>query len=96
MNIELTRKQFWIVSTLLGLLLFFVSMCVNMIGLYYSDEVSIRCINGSVETYNKTDLNLLDKVCGGTNTYKYNDNSGLGAYFPIKVNNGVFDELNNK
>lgn len=87
MNIELTNKQFWIVSVLLGLALFFVSMCVNMIGLYYDDDVSIRCTNGSIEIYNKSDLNKLDSVCGGINVYKYNDNSGLGAYFPTNLNN---------
>jgi len=93
MDIELTKKQFWIVSILLGFALFIVSMSVNMIGLYYSDEVKIKCIDGSIETYNKTDLNYLDSVCGGENVYKYNDNTGLGAYFPknnnIKFNNSI-------
>lgn len=87
MDIELTRKQFWIVSVGLGILLFIISMSVNMIGLYYDDEVTIKCTNGSTEKYNKSDLNIVDIVCGGDNIYKYNDNSGLGAYFPTNLNN---------
>jgi len=84
MEVNLTRKQFWIVSVLLGLVLFIISLTINMIGLYYNEEVKIGCTNGSIEIYNKSELNTLKSVCGGANVYKYNDNTGLGAYFPDK------------
>ena len=84
MEVNLTRKQFWVVSILLGLALFTISMIINMAGLYYSEDVKIACINGSTETYNKFELNRINSVCGGVNVYKYNDNTGLGAYFPDK------------
>lgn len=85
MDVELTRKQFWIVSTILGLLLFIVSMSVNMIGLYYDNEVKISCSDGSYKVYNKSDLNSLNLLCeNDVNIYKYNDNTGLGVYFPDK------------
>ena len=98
MNINLTRKQFWIVSFILGILMFIVSMTVNMIGLYYDDEIKIGCSNGSVKIYNKTDLNKLDKLCDDDiNIYKYNNNSGLGAYFPDKRQvNRAITEFDNK
>jgi len=97
MEINLTRKQFWIVSILLGLALFTVSMVINMIGLYYNEEVKIGCTNGSIEIYNKSQLNGLKSVCGGANVYKYNDNTGLGAYFPNKrLVNLAIDEYENR
>ena len=85
MDVNLTRKQFWVVSIILGLILFIVSLSINMIGLYYNEEVKISCTNGSIEIYNKSELNSIKSVCGGVNVYKYNDNTGLGAYLPDKM-----------
>jgi len=86
MEINFTRKQFWMVSSILGILLFMVSMSINMIGLYYNDEVKISCSDGSFNIYNKSDLNSLNLLCDNdVNIYKYNDNTGLGTYFPDKL-----------
>lgn len=82
MDIVLTKKQFWITGVVLGVLMFLVSITINMVYLYNKDDITINCINGSEETYLKENLNYIDSVCGGVNIYKYNDNTGLWAYYP--------------
>jgi len=44
----------------------------------------VPCSDGTKEIYSKTELHLQQEICDNTNYYKYNDNRGLGAYFPNK------------
>ena len=97
MDIVLTRKQMWAVGGVLGIIMFICGMSFNMIYLYYDDTITIQCSDGTQMLYNKTDLNNLTYLCSGDiNIYKYNDNTGLGAYFPdeIAVKKVEYENLN--
>lgn len=51
---------------------------------YFQDNITVPCSDGTKEIYSKTELHLQQEICDNTNYYKYNDNRGLGAYFPNK------------
>jgi len=93
MEIIITKKNFWKLSFLLGFIMFIFGCVFNFTYLYYKDTVTLYCEYGGTEIYNKTDLNKLDKVCDGVNIYKYNDNTGLGVYFP---NREAVEKANNE
>lgn len=97
MEVNLSKRQAYFLSVILGILLFMISIFVNLIGMYYDDEVILACSNGSTERYNKTDLNNINTVCSDVNIYKYNDNDGLGVYFPnkLKINIAISEYENN-
>lgn len=86
MDININKKQMWIIATLLGIFMFIFGMSINIYYMYKNPYVDIYCQNGSVIKYNKSELNEYDYVCDGKdiNIYKYNDNEGLGVYFPEK------------
>ncbi len=51
---------------------------------YLEETITVPCVDGTEEKYFKSELHLQKEICGGVNYYKYNDNTGLGAYFPDK------------
>ena len=56
-------------------------LSLTFIIVYAQQGIIVKCDNGKKEVYNKSNINEAKEICGGVNIYKYNDNSGLGAYF---------------
>ena len=85
MEFIVTKKQIYLIGVILGVLMTIFGFCAQLSYMYYNDDVKIYCDNGTIEMYKKNELNDIIFYCDNQiNIYKYNDNSGLGVYFPNK------------
>lgn len=87
----ISKKQ-WLQGITLGIWMIIITFTI----IYFQSSITVSCPDGNKEAYLKSEIHQAKEICGSINIYKYNDNLGLGAYFPDKdaVNRIILEEQN--